>query len=79
MHDYFDFASSIALLVLSSFAGVLGWNFSRLVRNLDKLEEDQEELKEVQNKYGREIRDTRSAIARIEGKLDMDSFHYTSE
>lgn len=46
---------------------------------MDKLETTQNELQETQHKYGREIRDTRQAISRIEGKLEMDPFPYTSE
>jgi hypothetical protein len=64
MHEWIV---GIALLVLSCLASVLGWIVLRFIGDLDKLETDQEELREVQHKYGREIRDTRQAISRVEG------------
>jgi hypothetical protein len=76
---WIEFAIGAALFVLSCGAGILGWIVTRFVGDLDKLEAIQEELKDVQHKYGREIRDTRQAISRIEGKLEMDPFPYTSE
>jgi uncharacterized membrane protein (DUF106 family) len=76
MHEWIV---GIALLVLSCLASVLGWIVLRFIGDLDKLEENQEELREVQHKYGREIRDTRQAVSRVEGKLDMEPFPYTSE
>ena len=38
-----------------------------------------DDLEEAKERHAREIRDTRQAISRIEGKLDMDPFPYTSE
>lgn len=79
MHEWIDLAIGVALFVLSCGAGVLGWVVNRFVGDLEKLEEAQEDIRDTQHKYGREIRDTRQAISRIEGRLDMDPFPYTSE
>ena len=79
-HDnWIQLAIGIVLLLLTSFVGVLGWIVNRFVGDLDKLEADQEECDEEQQKHSLELRDTRQAISRIEGKLDMEPFPYTSE
>lgn len=79
MHEWFEIAIAIAVFLLGCGTSVLGWIFTRFVSDLDKLEANQEDCDEEQAKHSRELRDTRSAIARIEGKLDMDPFPYTSE
>lgn len=78
MHEFIELGIGIALFLLGCGTSVLGWIVNRFVRDLDNLEEEQDEFQRTQEKYGNELRDTRSAIARIEGKLDIDPFHYTS-
>lgn len=72
MHDWIDSALGLVVLALCGLT-------RRFFNHLDKLEADQDDLKDIQHKYGREIRDTRQAISRLEGKLDIDPFPYTSE
>lgn len=65
MHDYISIALGVIVSVLSGLV-------ARLLRHLDELEASKE-------RHAKEIRDTRQAISRIEGKLNMEPFPYTSE
>jgi len=65
LHDWLVIALSLIVTVSSGL-------IVRFLRHVDDLEEAKE-------RHSREIRDTRQAISRIEGKLDMDPFPYTSE
>ena len=64
-HDWLVTALSIIVTISS---GII----VRFLRHIDELEEAKE-------RHAKEIRDTRQAISRIEGKLDMGPFPYTSE
>lgn len=67
MHEWvvFGVGSFLALLQLIGSGLIV-----RLLGKLDGLQEAKEQ-------HAREIRDTRSAIARIEGHLDIEPFRYT--
>ena len=62
MHDWFD----IALGVILSACGWLIVNFVSRVRDVERQIDEHSE----------EIRDTRSAVARVEGHLNLDPFPY---
>lgn len=78
-HEWFQLVMGIAVALFGSCLGVLGWIVKRFVGDLDKLEEDAEKCHEEQARHSRELRDTRQAISRIEGKFGMVPFPYTSE
>lgn len=62
MHDWLD-------LALGVLVSACGWLVVRFVGNIDSLSESQEA-------HSRQLRDTRQAISRIEGHLDLDPFPY---
>lgn len=64
MHDWLD-------LTLGLIVSACGWLVLRLVGNVDSAKAGVE-------KHSREIRDTRSAISRIEGHLKISPFPYQS-
>lgn len=86
-HDWLIFALGIIL-------SVLGWLILRAVGHIDALEKELgdkaskddlsalykalENERSHTNRHSEEIRDTRSAIARIEGKLDLPPFPYST-
>lgn len=63
MHDAIDIALGLVV-------GACGWLIQRLVGRVDSAEE-------AAHKHGEEIRDTRSAIARLEGHLGLPPFPYS--
>ncbi len=63
-HDFID-------LALGIMVGACGWLINRLVGRVDACENKQAG-------HAIEIRDTRSAIARIEAKCDLDPYPYTT-
>jgi len=65
MHEWIVIALSIVVTISSGL-------IVRFLRHVDDLEEAKE-------RHARELRDTRQAVSRIEGKLNMDPFPYTSE
>jgi len=66
-HDLFDVALG---LVISA----LGWLIVYLIRGVDSRIGDCENRAE---KHAIELRDCRSAIARVENQVDLDPFPYT--
>ncbi len=61
-HDFLDFALGIVSLAVGGLT-------VRFLRSFD-------DLSETKEKHSREIQNTRSAIARIEGHLNLTPFTY---
>jgi hypothetical protein len=78
--DWLSFAYGTASLVLSgAILFLLQLRASRQDEVRKKLETDLARLNAGHEQHAREIRDTRSAIARIEGHLKLEPFRYSSD
>lgn len=71
---------------LGCLLSIFSWLLIRFIGHVDALEKavadkaDQSKVGEIEkhtNRHSEEIRDTRSAISRIEGKLDLPPFPYS--
>jgi hypothetical protein len=78
--EWVSFAfGTFSLLISGVLVLVLQLRADKQTRYREGVEKQLKELSDNATKHGREIRDTRSAIARIEGKLDLEPFRYTAD
>lgn len=70
----YDIGDSAIHGLLGIVVSGLAWAVRRFFRNLDDMEAEQ---KSQHDQYAKEIRETRQAISRMEGKFGLAPFPYS--
>ena len=68
-HELVEFTIALAIFLLGVGSSAAGWLVLRMVGRMDAVEKRQAEL-------SLEVRDTRSAISRLEGHIKLAPFTY---